>query len=134
MNATSTTRTLNINGMHGDACVQKVTGALKAVQGVTTQSVKVGSATIGADQGGCDAACSAIGKAGYKANELNRPTGPANDHAKHSSDGKSGTAPGAGSEASPSMNPAATPGDKPAISPSGVPANNPGVTATAAKN
>lgn len=67
--ATLTTRTLNIDGMSGDACVNKVTGALKDVQGVTTQSVKVGSAVIGADNHGCTAACNAIGSAGFKAHE-----------------------------------------------------------------
>lgn len=67
--ATMTNHTLEIDGMSGDACVQKVKGALKDVSGVTTQSVKVGSATIGANQTGCDAACSAISGAGYKARE-----------------------------------------------------------------
>jgi copper chaperone CopZ len=66
---TSTTRTLEIDGMTGDTCVKKVTGALHEVQDVATHSVKVGSATIGADQKGCDAACGAIGKAGFKARE-----------------------------------------------------------------
>lgn len=53
--------------MTGDACVQKVKGALKGVAGVTTQSVKVGAATIGADPAGCTAACNAINGAGFKA-------------------------------------------------------------------
>lgn len=67
--ATLSNHTLEIDGMTGDACVQKVTGALKGVAGVTTQSVKVGSATISADGQGCTAACAAIGKAGYKARD-----------------------------------------------------------------
>lgn len=67
--ATITTRTLDIDGMSGDTCVQKVTGALKNVQGVTTQSVKVGAATIGSDQAGCTAACTALGTAGFKSRE-----------------------------------------------------------------
>lgn len=67
--ATMTNRTLQIDGMTGDVCVQKVTSALKGVPGVETQSVKVGSASIGADQAGCDAACAAIGTAGFKARE-----------------------------------------------------------------
>jgi copper chaperone CopZ len=67
--ATITTRTLEIDGMSGDACVQKVTGALKGVSGVTTQSVKVGSANIGANQNGCEAACTAINAAGFKAHQ-----------------------------------------------------------------
>lgn len=70
METTATsTRTLEIDGMTGDACVQKVTGALKGVQNVSTKSVKVGGATIGADQAGCDAACAAVGAAGYKTRE-----------------------------------------------------------------
>ncbi len=67
--STATTRTLEIDGMSGDACVQKVTGALKSVQGVTTQSVKVGAATIQADQAACDAACATLGRAGHQSRE-----------------------------------------------------------------
>ncbi len=67
--ATTTGRTLEIDGMSGDACVQKVTGALKGVHGVSTQSVKVGGAKIQADQAGCAAACAAIGSAGFKVRE-----------------------------------------------------------------
>lgn len=70
--ATIASRTLEIDGMSGDACVQKVTGALKGLQGVTTESVKVGQATIGADPAGCNTACAAIEKAGYKAHEKTR--------------------------------------------------------------
>lgn len=63
------TRTLEIDGMSGDACVNKVSGALKAVAGVETKSVSVGSATIKSDKAGCDAACAGIKKAGYSAHE-----------------------------------------------------------------
>lgn len=73
---TTTTRTLEIDGMSGDACVQEVTGALKSVHGVTTQSVKVGAATIRADQAGCTAACAAIGAAGYPTREDARNGAP----------------------------------------------------------
>ena len=69
MNTNPNTRTLEIKGMTGDACVQKVTGALKGVRGVFTKSVNVGTATIGADQSACDAACVAIGTAGFSAQE-----------------------------------------------------------------
>jgi copper chaperone CopZ len=65
----STTRTLKIDGMSGDDCVQKVKGALDGVNGVETESVRVGAATIGADKSGCDAACRAIDQAGYQARE-----------------------------------------------------------------
>ncbi len=68
--ATSMTRNLQIDNMVGEACVQKVTGALKSVKDVTTQSVKVGHAKIESDHSGCDAACAAIGKAGYPAREM----------------------------------------------------------------
>lgn len=68
--ATSMTRNLQIDNMTGDVCVQKVTEALKGVSGVTNQSVKVGHAAITANQSACDAACIAIGAAGYPAREL----------------------------------------------------------------
>ncbi len=66
---TLTTRFLEIDGMSCDACVQNVRAALRDVAGVTTQSVKVGSATIDADQAGCNACCAALNSAGYKARE-----------------------------------------------------------------
>lgn len=80
--ATATTRTLKIDGMSGDACVKKVSGALKEVRDVTTQSVKVGSATIGSDEAGCAAACAAIGRAGFKAHQDPNPNQAA-DKAQH---------------------------------------------------
>lgn len=92
---TNTTRSLDIDGMSGDECVKKVTGALKGVEGVSTQNVKVGGATIGADQTGCTAACAAIGVAGYKARESNGPAANGNakpgasiKHADHYSGGQ----------------------------------------------
>lgn len=104
----STTRTLTIDGMKGDDCVNKVRGALKNVPNVSTQSVKVGSATIEADQSACTAACSAIKSAGYQAkdsqgqqhqgsthgrpDDMNKSSG--GDHARqesqHGTGGKSG--------------------------------------------
>ncbi len=63
----ASSRTIQIDGMSGDACVQKVTASLKNIPGVTTKSVTVGSAMIEADQAGCDSACAAINKAGFKA-------------------------------------------------------------------
>lgn len=65
----STARTIEIDGMTGPACVQKVTGALKGVPNVETTSVTVGAASIKSDQTGCDAACRGIGSAGFKARE-----------------------------------------------------------------
>lgn len=67
--ATKTNRTLQIDGMTGEDCCKKVTGALKGVSAVSTRNVKVGSATIEADQAGCTAACKAIDGVGYKAHE-----------------------------------------------------------------
>jgi copper chaperone CopZ len=78
--ATMSTRTLEIDGMSAEECVQKVTGALKGVRDVTIQSVKIGEATIGADQVGSDAACAAIERAGFNARE-----GACNNGAKNSS-------------------------------------------------
>lgn len=68
-NTANATRTLKIDGMSGDECVTKATGALKNVSGVKTESVDVGTATIVADQGGCESACKALGAAGYPARE-----------------------------------------------------------------
>lgn len=65
----SSTHTLNIHGMSGDACVTKVTDTLKGVPNVTTHSVKVGTAVIASDQHACDAACKAVTGAGYKTHE-----------------------------------------------------------------
>lgn len=73
--AASTTRDLKIDNMHGDSCVNKVTTALKGVAGVTTRSVKVGSATISADDTATKAACTAVTNAGYKCIEsAQKPT------------------------------------------------------------
>ncbi len=63
--ATLSSRTINIDGMTGDACVKKVTTALAGVENIKTDSVKVGAATIHADDDGCTAACGAIDSAGY---------------------------------------------------------------------
>ncbi len=68
MEPSSNKRTLTIDGMTGDACVQKVRTALNGVAGVATESVKVGSCTIlCAQPAQCDAACAAIEAAGYHA-------------------------------------------------------------------
>lgn len=70
MTTATSTRTLKIDGMSGDTCIQKVKTALKGVAGITTDSVKVGSATIRSEKTGqCEAACTAVTNAGYKAHE-----------------------------------------------------------------
>lgn len=76
--STITNRTLDITGMNGDECVQKVTDVLKHVAGVTTQSVKVGCATVVADAAGCTAARTAIENAGYKARDRNSSSNNSN--------------------------------------------------------
>jgi copper chaperone CopZ len=73
-NTTSNTRHLQIDGMTGDACVQKVTTALNSVKGVTTKSVQVGSATITCDDlSKCAGAIGALGAAGFKSRESLAP-------------------------------------------------------------
>lgn len=76
---TSSRRALDIDGMSGEACVQKVKGALNGVHGVTSQTVKVGSASFSADASAYNAARTAIGVAGFKSRE--GPAAPdAGDH------------------------------------------------------
>jgi copper chaperone CopZ len=58
--------TITIDGMSGDACVQKVKASLNGIDGVTTQSVRMGEAKISATEAGCDSACDAISGAGFK--------------------------------------------------------------------
>lgn len=66
---TKTNRTLAIDGMSGDDCVKKVTGALKSINGVETKSVGVGHAVVSTDDKGYAAACTAISDAGYRTRE-----------------------------------------------------------------
>jgi len=76
MQTTAKSAKLAIEGMSGDACVRKVEAAIKSVPGVTADSVKVGSATIGCEtQQQCDSCCSAITAAGYKAKEASGNAG-----------------------------------------------------------
>jgi len=73
---TTNTHTIDINGMSGETCVQKVKTALDGVDGVTTDSVRVGKAMIHCDTSTqCAAACSAINAAGYKAKEAQGSAG-----------------------------------------------------------
>jgi hypothetical protein len=69
------THTLEISGMTGDMCVNKVLAALRGVHGVMTKSVKVGSASISAVSPGIAAAIAAIGTAGFKAHEATHAAG-----------------------------------------------------------
>lgn len=100
--STLTSRTLKIDGMNGDACVQKVTTALKGVPNVKTDAVKVGEATIHADKAGCDAACNAINTAGYKSRpaDANQGAGQGAGKESMSSSSQAETKPGAGAQGS----------------------------------
>ncbi len=83
--------------MTGDACVQRVTGVLKGVPGVTTESVKVGSANIKSDQAGCAASCKAIDGAGFKAHETaHAPAANGAASPKPAADGATPAKPAAG--------------------------------------
>jgi copper chaperone CopZ len=73
--ATKSSRTLQIDGMSGEDCCKKVTGALKGVSNVATHNVKVGTAHIEADDAGCKDACKAIDGAGFKAHETQKQNG-----------------------------------------------------------
>ncbi len=74
-NSAAKQHSLAIDGMTGDACVAKVTSALKTVHGISTKEVNVGSATIVADQPGCDAACNCVTRAGFKTHENTQANG-----------------------------------------------------------
>ena len=67
METTANAVTLKIDGMTGDACVQKVKAALNAVAGCTVESVKVGEATCTCNEASAiDGACAAVNDAGFK--------------------------------------------------------------------
>jgi copper chaperone CopZ len=71
-----TTKTIQIDGMKGDACVKEVTTALRDLNGVEAKSVAVGSAVLECkDDAACDAACGAINAAGYTARQPNQQPG-----------------------------------------------------------
>jgi copper chaperone CopZ len=70
------TRTITIDGMKGDRCVQQVNDALNGLNGVEVKSVAVGSAVLECrDEAACTTACGAITGAGYSAHLADR--GPA---------------------------------------------------------
>lgn len=102
--------TIAIDGMSGDACVQKVKTALNGIDGVTTQSVRVGEAKISATDAGCDSACDAISGAGYKPSCSMAKKG----HAGHAGGGANGSTNGAsGSGSATSAKPVADMPGKP---------------------
>ncbi len=61
--------TLNISGMSCGHCVARVTNALKAVAGVETEAVKIGSATVAYDPATTspEQIAAAVSHAGYEA-------------------------------------------------------------------
>jgi len=68
--ASSSIRSLRINGMDSDSCIKKVTDALREVKGVRIRSVSLGTANIDTDQAGCDAACTAVSARGFETKEV----------------------------------------------------------------
>lgn len=86
----SRSRSIKVDGMTGDTCVQKVSGALKGVDGVTTKSVTVGSVTIEADRDGYAAACSSIKAAGYKVQDSDQNQSGQNDQGRQDRNDQSG--------------------------------------------
>lgn len=58
--------TVQIEGMHCQACVARVSKAIEKVDGATVQNVSVGSAVVSADPSKEPAVLEAIRKAGYE--------------------------------------------------------------------
>ena len=60
---------LSIEGMHCGACVRRVTNALQGVEGVTVNSVEIGSARVDFDADKTDAEkiTAAVGRIGFAA-------------------------------------------------------------------
>ncbi len=67
----STNLKLSIEGMHCGGCVNRVTNALKKVEGVEVRSVEVGSAEVDYDEGRTDAAAiaEAVNRIGFTTKE-----------------------------------------------------------------
>jgi copper chaperone len=55
-----------IDGMHCDACVQRVRKAVVKVEGARVDSIEVGSAVVSVDPKREDAVLEAVRKAGYE--------------------------------------------------------------------
>ncbi len=58
---------VEIDGMHCQACVQRVRKTLERVEGVTVSNVEVGAAEVSADASKISAMIEAIRKAGFEA-------------------------------------------------------------------
>ncbi|MGB6975342.1 MAG: heavy-metal-associated domain-containing protein [Terracidiphilus sp.] len=61
--------TLQIDGMHCGSCINRVTQALSATQGLQVEEVRLGAARLNApdDPASVDSAIAALAKAGYSA-------------------------------------------------------------------
>jgi len=57
---------ISIEGMHCQACVQRVRKALEKVEGVAVQQVDIGSADVAVDAAHETAVIEAVRKAGYE--------------------------------------------------------------------
>jgi copper chaperone CopZ len=70
MKTQSKTRTIEIEGMNSDACIREVKDAINSVDGVSTESIRKGSATIECrNQQQFEQACMAVESAGYRTKE-----------------------------------------------------------------
>lgn len=58
---------VQIDGMHCQACVQRVSKAIEKVEGARVERVEVGSAVVAADASREPAVLEAIRKSGYEA-------------------------------------------------------------------
>ncbi len=68
------THTLRIDGMHDETCEDRVRAALGSVEGVATDAVRIGGATIRCEPPGeLSAACAAITAAGFRVWEARAP-------------------------------------------------------------
>lgn len=68
-------RSITVDGMKGDNCISKVTGALKSVKDLSVDSVKLGTVKLrAATRDQSTAACEAITKVGFKCREAKPAT------------------------------------------------------------
>jgi copper chaperone CopZ len=58
---------LDIEGMHCDGCVQRVTTALKKIPGVSPETVEIGKARLQIEDGKESAILAALDKLGFEA-------------------------------------------------------------------
>jgi copper chaperone len=61
---------LAIEGMHCQACVRRVQGAIVSVEGAKAQQVEIGSAVVSVDPKREEIVLDAVRKAGYEARRV----------------------------------------------------------------